>query len=294
MAIAHPELAATRVLAILSRNHKDSQAEYRGLIGQVFPHLDMVCPEDLDDLAAVVRSSAQTHGLVLAIGGDGTLHQVLQHIEPHRQSIGILPAGTGNDFARVLAFPQSLKERVSHLAKLRLQSTDYGSVNGLRYHNSAGFGLDSETLRRRERIRGPLRSNYTAVFLLTLAGLRCDRIRVQYGTEQQRGSFYWVLCMNTPYIGGGTKIAPRAAIDDGKLDMVLIRETGKLNLLRYLPKAIKGEHLNLPMTVHAQVDCVSCVCEQPLEYIALDGELYKWGRREIEFRANPGGLSFLR
>ena len=292
--MAHPHLADQKVLAILARGHSGHAAEYRSGLSQVFPQLDLVCPADLTELGELVRSSADSHSLVLAIGGDGTLHQVLQHIDLFKQALGILPAGTGNDFARVLAFPEGLERRIAHLNSLNIRPTDFGSVGHIRYHNSAGFGLDSETLRRRERTQGALRSNYTALFLLTLAGLRCDQIVVRFDGRDIDGSFYWVLCMNTPYIGGGTKIAPEAAVDDGKLDMILIRETSKLQLLRYLPSAIKGKHIGSPMTVHARVESVLCRSEERLDYIAVDGELYPWGRQELEFRAHPLGLRFLR
>jgi hypothetical protein len=76
--------------------------------------------------------------------------------------------------------------------------------------------------------------------------------------------------------------------------MVLIRETIKLALLRYLPSAIKGTHLGSPMTVYRQVDSVVCRAEQPIDVIAVDGELYDCNQEEVSFRVHKGAMLFLR
>ncbi len=169
----HPTLAGERVLAVLSPRSIDRLPLCKRLLGAVFPRLDVISPRSLEHLRDVVQHSAATHALVLAVGGDGTLHQVLNALDLERQVLGIVPSGTGNDFVRTLNLPTGFTQAIAGLHALTLQPTDYGVINGMRYHNSAGFGLDSATLRLREERRNWLTRNYNMAFLMALAGLEC-------------------------------------------------------------------------------------------------------------------------
>lgn len=290
----HPTLADERVLAILSPSNVTRLPMLRTSIGAVFPHLDAIAPRDLDHLREVVQRSAGTHRIVLAVGGDGTLHHVLNSADVAGQILGIVPAGTGNDFASAIGMPSQLDAAIAHLTQLKPVATDYGVINGVRYHNSAGFGLDAATLRLRETRKNMLTRNYNLAFLMALAGLRCPRLQIKYDGGEAEGRYFWVLAMNTRQIGGGTKIAPHADIADGLLDMVLVRETSKLNLIRHMPATLQGKHTNLPMICYEQVQTVSCVAAAPVDYLAVDGELRFCGEREISFAVRPGGMQFLR
>lgn len=290
----HPSLAGERVLAILSPRSIDRLPQCKRLLGAVFPRLDIISPTSLEHLRQAVQHSAATHRLVLAVGGDGTLHQVLNALDPQRQALGIVPTGTGNDFVRTLNIPAGFTRYISKMQQLRLQPTDFGLVNGIRYHNSAGFGLDSATLRLRQERANLLTRNYNIAFLMALARLTCPPMTVSFNGASESGRFYWALAMNTPFIGGGTPIAPRACTSDGLLDMVLIRQTYKLNLLRHMPATLQGHHTELPMTVYQQVRSVTCATETPIDFLAVDGELHLCGERNVSFEICPAGMQFLR
>ena len=290
----HPELADERVLAILSPANLINLEFFRQHLGRVFPRLDIICPREREHLQQVVENAAPTHRLVLAVGGDGTLHQVLQRLDTGAQALGVLPAGTGNDVARSIDFPRRLAARIGRLADLQLQPTDFGTVNGRRFINSAGFGIDSEVLRVMRQGRGMVAQNYNLAFITTLLRLGAVQADVTCDGEQLDGRFFWMLGMNTPYIGGGTRIAPRALLDDGFIDMVLVRETGRFNLLRFLPAAVRGSHLNLDPVVYRQARRMTIRTEQPVDYVAIDGELEFCGKRTVTIEARPRELMFLR
>lgn len=292
--LPHPLLADERALAVLSPQNISRLPQIKSQLGLVFPHLDVISPRDLHHLREVVQRSAATHRVVLAVGGDGTLHQVLNAVDVEHQILGIVPAGTGNDFARTLGLSRSLLPAIAGLAALSPQSTDFGIVNGTRYHNSAGFGVDSATLRLRTQRQNIFTKNYNLAFLLALAGMSCPQVHIQFDGEEESGRFYWVLVMNTPQIGGGTPIAPGAEIDDGQLNMLLIRETTKLNLMRHMPATMRGKHTNLPMAHYQQVTHLICTSQEAVEYIAVDGELQYCGAKQVEFTVRPGGMQFLR
>ncbi|MBN2080568.1 YegS/Rv2252/BmrU family lipid kinase [bacterium] len=282
------------MLALLSPSNLEHLPLLKKRLPEVYPHIDIISPKDLDDLGRIVRGSARRHRLVLVVGGDGTLNQVLNHLDVDKQVLGILPAGTGNDFARVLKFPRRLADRIGHLAQLAPRPLDYGLINKRRFINSGGFGIDSRTLLTRQQSKGFVARNYNVAFLVSLFKLRSYSVKVDCDGERLDGEYFWVLAMNTPYIGGGTQIAPRAQINDGRLDLLLVKRTSRLNLARFLPATIKGRHLDLPLAVYRQAREVRVTLDQPLDYLALDGELALCGERELQIRAAGERLLFLR
>jgi len=230
---------------------------------------------------------------VVAVGGDGTLHQLLQGLSLDSQVLGILPCGTGNDFARTLDLPRRLGARIRRLSRLRPRALDFGTANGVRFINSAGFGIDSETLKTRQRSRGRLGANYNVAFLRTLLRFRSVEARIACDDEVHAGRVCWVLAMNSPFIGGGTRIAPRASTDDGLLDLLLVKEASRFELLKYFPAAVRGTHLGLPITTYRQVKGLSISLAEHLDYLALDGELHLCGSDTVEIAVQAGGLRFL-
>ena len=290
----HPVLSDKHVLAILSPSNIVKLPFFKEHLKQVFPHVDIVAPRGLEHLEEVIERSHSTHGVVLAIGGDGTLHQVLRRLDVKHQILGLLPAGTGNDVARTIDYPKQLKDRIAHLTKLTPKLFDYGMVNGTRYINSAGFGIDSDVLHLRQQSKGFMARNYNAAFLVSLMRLNSRRVRIDCDGEQLDGSYFWVLAMITPCIGGGTRIAPKALVDDGMLDIVLVKETGKLNLLKFLPVAVRGEHLDLELVVYRQARTITITPESNVDYLAVDGELILNTGRAITITVQGGSLRFLR
>jgi YegS/Rv2252/BmrU family lipid kinase len=290
----HPEFGDEDVLAILSHSSLDDLPFFKRELPRVLPGVKVVSPGDLEDLGRIVRRSHTKFRLLLAVGGDGTLHQVLQHLDTDQQVLGLLPAGTGNDVARTIGYPRRLRERIARLAELQAQATDFGTAAGRRFINSAGIGLDAETLRTREQKKGFFHRNYTAAFLLTLNKLKPIAATISIDGEEQSGEYHWVLMMNTPYIGGGTPIAPDASMDDGKLDALVVRKLGKFRLLTLMPAALSGRHLRVQGTEYQQVRSLKVTAEKPVDYVALDGELVLWAQRELEFTVRSGQLKMLR
>jgi len=283
-----------RVLALLSPSSLEHLPLLKKRLPEVYPRVDIISPKDLDDLARIVRTTQKRYRLVLVVGGDGTLNQVLNHLDVDNQVLGILPAGTGNDFARVLGFPRRLTDRIDYLAQLAPRPLDFCTVNKRRFINSGGFGIDSRTLLTRQQSKGFIARNYNAAFLVSLFRLNSYAVQVDCDGERLDGEYFWVLAMNAPYIGGGTMIAPKAEINDGRLDLLLVKRTSKWNLARFLPATIKGRHLDLPLAVYRQAREVRVMLAEPLSYLALDGELALCGERELTFRADGARLKFLR
>jgi diacylglycerol kinase (ATP) len=290
--------AGQRVLAVVSRNNWNRLVELEAHLRTIYPQLTCIAPASLEDMDAEVRASSGYIDLVVAVGGDGTLHRVLQSIDLESQALGLLPAGTGNDLARSLGYPEDLPGRVAHLQRLKPRAIDVGLVGGavdapIRYHNSAGFGLDASTLVKRES-NEILRRNYKLAFGVALLGMRPLAARIEVGGRELAGSYWWVLAMNNCDIGRGTRIAPVAKIDDGVLDLLLVDgSVSKLGLVKLLPKAERGGHVGQPGITYVQGTEIRCVLEQPVGYVAVDGELYASDATEITFTVERQALKLL-
>ncbi len=100
--------------------------------------------------------------------------------------------------------------------------------------------------------------------------------------------------MNNIHIGGGTPVAPRAKVDDGRLDMLLVDRIPKPSVLSLMPSALRGRHLGRPGVSYSQHAEITLSLDQPQSWIAVDGELHQTADRELVFRCQPGGIQFLR
>jgi len=292
--IPHPELADERVLAVLSPASLHRLPLLKSKLGTVFPRLDVISPCNLQHCRGIVKRSRNVHYLVIAVGGDGALHHVLQDLDLDKQVLGLIPDGTGNDLARAMGLPKGFLNCISHLASTKPTPTDYGTVGSVRFHNSAGFGIDSMTLALRERSRGLLRFSYFAAFGASLIRLRAHHLTVKSQTGTRNGRYYWVLGMNSPYIGGGIKVTPRAVLDDGLLDMFLVHELPKAKLACQLPLIRSGKHLKLSAVHSEQLATFECESREPIDYLAVDGELVYCGDRYLRFEIHPRDLLLLR
>jgi diacylglycerol kinase family enzyme len=300
----HPEFGDEKVLAVMSPSALIHFELFKRDLPGIFPGVQLIAPRDVAHLHELVNRSAENRRLVLAIGGDGTLHQCLRRLDLSRQVLGILPSGSGNDFASQLGFPRGgLDKAIAHLGTLRAKPTDCGSVDKMRYINSAGFGIDTQTLLLRQRTGKFWQKQYNLLFVRALAGMQPKPIRLSWSTHSggtsepssETAPFFWVLGMNSPVIGGGTRIAPQATLEDGLIDMVCIRRVRKLELLRRMQDAIAGRHLrDEALTLFRQVESFTVEADEPLGWLALDGELVLWPSPRAEFRVLPRSLSFLR
>lgn len=208
--------------------------------------------ESGEDLVARARRAA-SDGVerLVVVGGDGTMHQAVQGLAGSSCALGLVPLGSGNDFATVLGAPDDLSAAVETALDRPVRSIDLGRVTGPAgsrwFDMYCGVGFDSEVTRRANRVRlvrGP--AIYPWAVIKTLFGFRAPAFRIEHdtGVIEERGMF--VTVANGPTYGGGMRIAPDARLDDGILDLVFVRKVSKAKLLRVFPKVYSGEHVHLP------------------------------------------------
>jgi YegS/Rv2252/BmrU family lipid kinase len=207
-------------------------AKVKALAPQHFPakafKLDFVELNDWREIQPLAREAARKGAhAVVSVGGDGTINQVSAALAGSRCAMGIVPAGTGNGFARALGIPLDAEGACRVLAAGRARSVDHVSMDeGRSYANMLGIGWDAwiaaraNKLRWMNRISGFLR--YLAAAFLCLHKTLPQRVLIKMGRLEVQGRFMVVAVGNSPQYGFGCTIAPDAKLDDGLLDVVLV------------------------------------------------------------------------
>jgi YegS/Rv2252/BmrU family lipid kinase len=188
---------------------------------------------------------------VVAIGGDGLLRPVASALKGTQAAAALVPCGRGNDLARVLGVPRDPAGAARIAVEGAERPIDVASVDGVPYLGIASFGFDSEANRianEARLIKGDAVYLYAA--LRALAAWKPARFEVTVDGALHVFNGYSVAVGNSRSFGGGMLLLPHAELDDGTLDLLLVKEASKLAYLRGLAKVFKGTHLESP---HAQV-----------------------------------------
>src|SRR5699024_960077 len=186
--------------------------------------------------------------LVVVAGGDGTINEVIQGIAEaeYRPKIGIIPAGTTNDFARALEIPREIKKAVDIIIDVaRPKALDLGKVNDQYFINIAGGG-DLTQLTYDVPIKMKPAIGHLAYYIKgidMLPSLNPVQTRIEYDDHVFEGEIMLFLISNTNSVGGFEKLAPNALIDDGYFDMLILKKSNLAEFLRVASAGIRGAHL---------------------------------------------------
>lgn len=258
---------------------------------------DLVAPDGALVAEEVARAAARKGRTVVAAGGDGTIHVVANGVlaaGPEVPAMGVLPLGSGNDFARALGrVGRGLASAVRALVDPRVIAIDVGRVNGGEWFvNGIGVGFDAEVVHRlRGSPAGPL--GYFPTIARTILSYRPQRYRVSWATGELDASGLMLAAMNGQSEGGGFRLTPDARLDDGLLDVCWVDPIGLLQFVRYVLRVRRGTHSGLPMVTSFRADGLRVECEGPLSY-HLDGEYREQvGGESLEIELVPKRLRMI-
>lgn len=212
----------------------------------------------------------------VVIGGDGTLNEVLNGlVDPAQSTLGLIPSGTGNDFAEKMGLPFDPEEATKLILKGETKETDYIEINGARRSmNVAGIGMDVDVLERCQKGKMKGKLKYFKSLLQSLFAFKGYPVEVVSGDRVEKRSVLIGAVCNGSQFGGGIKICPTASVDDGKMDVVLVDCIGgKMKIIRAFIKLLKGKILEYPATTHFLCDEVRFTPEKVPFTMQLDGEL---------------------
>lgn len=234
---------------------------------------------------------------ICGIGGDGTMHELVNGMmrrDPaSRIPLTLLPGGTGNAFLRDLNClePAKVLERIVGDAR-RFIDLFAVTVGGRKRYgfNIVGWGLFSSGNRLAESLRVLGRRRYDIAGLLQVMRNRRFSAMLEADGKTLEGGFTLVVVSNTMHTGEGMKLAPRAKLDDGKLDLIYVKEATRRALFRLFAKLGRGTHVDEPGVHYMQVSELKLITEELIPVI-LDGELIESGSFDV--RVLPGALELL-
>lgn len=250
---------------------------------------------------------------VYAVGGDGTLNEVLNGMVGSNSSLGVIPVGSGNDFIKSiyknkksLKFlkrdcilgriysVKSVKTFIKSIIDGKIDEIDLVRINDTYYLNIASVGFDAEVVEKAARLKKnpfiPGHLSYALGVLITLLSYKPKLVTISINGKCIKTDILLAAIANGRYYGGGMEPCPEADLRDGLLDVCLVRNVNKLKILAFFPKFIKGRHGSI-QEVSFQRDSTVHIASEEMLSLNIDGEVTR--NKEVLFSVIPSGVQFI-
>jgi diacylglycerol kinase (ATP) len=221
----------------------------------------------------IMKAPAQGINALLLIGGDGTVHQALPAIAETNIPFGFLPCGRGNDFARNIGLPSKLQKSCSLPSNPSFHQVDLPRINNIPFVAVAYVGFDAEVNELANEGKGYFGGTLGYIVCVTkaLKSFKPFEVEITIDGDTWRERVMMVTVANAPFYGGGMKIAPDANMNDGLLNICIVKEISKLELLWEFPKVFKGTHIYHPRIMMKSGRRIKLTSDEPRNIYA-DGE----------------------
>ncbi len=253
------------------------------------------------DATQLAQKAAQEHSnspkssdLLLVVGGDGTFLEAVRGVMESDLPIAEIPAGTGNDFLRTLQVPRKPLPALEHILSAQPRQLDIGTLNEDLFANECGAGFDVTVLDHAEFAKRYVRGLAPYLWGVIKAVFTHQSRPMEIKADNEtlfEGDCLVFSVANGNYIGGGIPISPKASVNDGFFDLIVIKACSRWQMVGYLPGLLKGKILQFKDTVvHRKVKTVSV---RPLDgkelRVNVDGEITN--RSQCFFQIHPGKLT---
>ena len=260
-------------------NPKSGNGQYKRIIEQINSYFENeddfeIIMTEYPGHAVEIASRFNDQHRLYAVGGDGTAHEVLNGLNDG-VALGLIPAGSGNDFLRIYEPKIDTKTIIDDLIHGDIKKIDYVQFNNKRQLNCANVGLDAfiNQAVNKSNIRFvPRKFLYLLYAIKELVSKKTIFIDVIIDGVVETHEVLLATFMNGQYYGGGFRSAPHADVTDGLLDVTLISNVSRLGILRLLPVYFQGKHMHLDIVKSYQVSEVQVSSKHPI-LVGCDGEL---------------------
>ncbi|MDQ3774018.1 MAG: hypothetical protein M3461_06445, partial [Pseudomonadota bacterium] len=260
----------------------DTTGEARARIAEAFHNLGAEARfliagngEEIVDLAR--RAAAEDAGPVVAAGGDGTVSAVASVLIETDRTLGVLPLGTLNHFAKDLNIPLAVGDAVRTIVGGTVAQVDVGEVNGRFFLNNSGLGLYPTVVRHREKLQDRLGHGKWPAFLwAALSVLRRYPflvVRVNADDHESVRRTPFIFIGNNEYETEGFEVGTRKRLDAGRLCVYMARRTGRVGLLRFALRALAGTLRNEKDFDALRTEEVCIETKRKRVHVATDGEV---------------------
>jgi diacylglycerol kinase (ATP) len=269
-----------------------ARAQELGLVG------DQLLSERPGQLTELAREAAATGQLIVVVGGDGTLNEVVNGVAGSGAELAVLPNGTGQDFGRTHGIPGGFDDAVRVAIDGVARDVDLGRASFVApdgteasrvFANVGSAGMSGAVAARANAGSKALGGRATFYYSLVrefVAWQNTD-VTVSYDGGHRHGPMHDVIVANGRWHGGGMKLAPDADPADGEFDIVLIGDVGKLDFVTTSPRLYKGGHVGHHKVEVVRSSHVTVEAAEPIP-LELDGEVA--GTTPARFEIVPGGL----
>lgn len=264
-------LLASRVMSALCSHGLEAQCAFTQCKGE----------------ATRLARAAVAQGLeaIVAVGGDGTLFEVVNGMIEQALPLYLVPCGTGNDFARALGLSKDPLAALESQLSGHAQPVDLCLINDAAFLNVSGTGFDVEVLRQTERFKQRLRGllPYLLGVFAALRRYQPIEVDVELDGQRTRRRLTILAVANGQYIGGGMRVAPFASPTDGLFDVMMVDAVPRWKIALLLPLFVTGRFTRLSIVTCAR--CRSLTLSAPHMTLNLDGELQPHSQAHYQVRA---------
>lgn len=214
--------------------------------------------------------------ILVALGGDGTLHDIINGFKNFESnSLGLIPLGTGNDFAATAKIPLDVKRAAEIIAFRQPMHIDFIEFsNGLRSINIAGMGIDVDVLERTYAGNKKGKSKYARALASSLAHFKSRKYMIKYNDcEEELFGLICAVC-NGRQMGGGIRVCPQAKLDDGYIELFLCDYLSKTRIIGAFLKLMAGKVTRVKEARTIKVKSAEIIPDAKNYTLQADGELY--------------------
>jgi YegS/Rv2252/BmrU family lipid kinase len=260
---------------------------------------DMVITDSPKQAVNIALESANKgFEYIVVAGGDGTINEVLNGImksnNPEEIKFGIIPVGGGNDFIKNIDYPKKIEKQVKLLRRRVTKKVDIGQVEDYYFINTLGIGFDAQvaiTYSKSKVLNGA--TGYMKAIMKTLIKCKSYPVEIQVNDISIKGDKLFVSVGNGKCCGGKFLLTPEAKIDDGVFDFCIINKLTRREIIKFLPKVIKGKHVNLPMVTILKGKEIIVKSNEDLP-VYLDGEIPDLkDRKNIDIKIIPKKINLI-
>ena len=273
-----------------------SLAQARSLAGSLEDRgsFEFMVTEGPGQATELAREHGSAYDLVAALGGDGTVNEVVQGLVGSDTPLGLIPTGTGNDYARSAHIPRKLRPAMLLLCDGDALPTDLGLVNGRYFANAVGIGFDGRTnyeIRNIKLLRGPL--VILLAIMRTMRFWKSVHIALTVDSRSIDGRAYLIAIGNGDTIGGGLHLTPHARLGDGKLHVTRVGDIARLKIILNFPRLKSGTIDKLDEVTMLAGEAILVESEEPLP-VHVDGEVLGLDIRKLDITVLPGAIRMVR
>jgi diacylglycerol kinase (ATP) len=262
---------------------------------------DVVASNGVGDLENKVTAQVNNGARrIIVAGGDGSIHEAVNGLlrADARATLGIIPTGTGNDFAKACGITLDWEQATCQLAQRIAQNAstrkiDIGRMNDRYFANGVGIGFDAKVTRVARSYHWPIGDLVYLIAILRCLydGVATPEFTIESDAVRRRGAVTLTNISNGPWVGGMFHIAPMASNGDGELDLLILAPVSRTRILAMLPKLIRGQHMNEPEISHHAVKSLVISTASVVES-HLDGEVQPL-QSKFEIGLLPAALDLL-